>query len=108
MQMLYEELQRFVVSGRQLPQEVLELEEDAVELHADLSRRHWGGAEAKRLQILHNSTLAFFGQTDELIVVAEKDEWLWKLKKGKASQVSKKVNVKTTLALQSVFREIYK
>lgn len=36
-QMLYEELQRLVMGWWQLPQEVLDLEKDPVELHAGLS-----------------------------------------------------------------------
>lgn len=80
-QMLYEELQCLVMSWWQLPQQVLDLEEDPVELHADLSRGHWGGTEPQRLQFLHNDTLAFLGQTDEVVIVAEQDERLWKLQR---------------------------
>lgn len=48
-QMLYEELQCFVIGRRQLPQQIFHLEEDAAELHADLVRFHGAGAEAQRL-----------------------------------------------------------
>lgn len=65
----------------QLPQQVLDLEEDPVELHTDLSRGYWGGTEPQGLQILHNDTLTFLGQTDKVIVVTEKDEWLWELQR---------------------------
>lgn len=80
-QMLYEELQCLVMSWWQLPQQVLDLEEDPVELHADLGRSHCGGTEPQHLQLLHNDTLAFFGQTDKVIIVAEQDERLWKLQR---------------------------
>lgn len=79
--MLYEELQCLVMSRWQLPQQVLDLEEDTVELHTDLGRGHWGGTEPKGLQFLHNDTLAFLGQTDKIIIVAEQDERLWKLQR---------------------------
>lgn len=89
------------MSWWQLPQQVLDLEEDPVELHADLGRSHWGGAEPQRLQFLHDDTLAFLGQTDKVIVVAEQDEWLWKLqrkiraeKKGQKNKLNKEVNNK--------------
>lgn len=48
-QMLYEELQGFVIGRRQLPQQIFDFEEDPVELHADLVRFHGAGAEAQRL-----------------------------------------------------------
>lgn len=38
MQVFHEELQGLVVGRRQLPQQVLDLEEDPVEFHADLGR----------------------------------------------------------------------
>lgn len=43
MQVFYDELQGLVVSQRQLPQQIFDLEEDPVELHADLvwTRRSW-------------------------------------------------------------------
>ena len=39
MQVLDDELQGLVVGGGELPEEVLDLEEDPVELHADLRGR---------------------------------------------------------------------
>ncbi len=79
--MLYEELQSLVVSWWQLPQQVLDLKEDPVELHADLCRGHGVGTEPQRLKLLHYDALAFLGQTDEVVVVAEEDERLWKLQR---------------------------
>lgn len=69
------------MSWRQLPQQVLDLEEDPVELHTDLGRAHWGGTEPLGLQLLHNDALTFLGQTDEVVVVAEEDEWLGELQR---------------------------
>lgn len=79
--MLYDELQCPVMSWWQLPQQVLDLEEDPVKLHADLGRSHWRGTESKCLQFLHNDTLALLSQTDEVVIVAEQDERLWKLQR---------------------------
>ena len=79
MQMLDQELQCLVMSWRQLLQQVLDLEEDPVELHADLCRGHCGGTDPQRLQFLHYDTLAFLGQTDKVVIEAEQDERLWKL-----------------------------
>lgn len=79
--MLYEELQCFVMSKWKLPQQVLDLEEDPVELHTDLGWGHRGGTEAKGLQFLQDDALAFLGQTDKVIIVAEQDEGLWKLQR---------------------------
>lgn len=78
-QMFYEELQCLVVSWWQLPQQVLDLKEDPVELYADLGRSHRHWTEPQRLKFLYNDTLAFLGQTNKVIVVAEEDERLWKL-----------------------------
>lgn len=69
------------MSWRQLPQQVLDLEEDPVELHADLGWAHWGGTEPLGLQLLHNDALTFLGQTDEVVVVAEEDERLGELQR---------------------------
>ena len=77
--MLCEELQRLVISRGQLPEQILDLEQHSVEVHADLGRRHGAGAEPHRLQLLHDDALALLGQTDEVVVVAEQDEGLWKL-----------------------------
>lgn len=79
--MLYEELQGLVMSCWQLPQQVLDLEEDPVEVHADLGRGHWGRTEPQCLQFLHNDTLAFLGQADKVVIIAEQDERLWKLRR---------------------------
>lgn len=69
------------MSRRQLPQQVLDLEEDPVELHADLGRAHWSGTEPLGLQLLHNDALTFLGQTDEVVVVAEEDKRLRELQR---------------------------
>lgn len=61
MEVFDEELQGPVVSRRQLPQQVFDLEEDAVELHADLSRASRRGTEPLRLQLLHDDALALLG-----------------------------------------------
>lgn len=67
------------MSWGQLLQQVLDLEEDPVEFHTDLGWCHWGGTQPQGLQFLHNDTLAFFGQTDKVIIVAEQDERLREL-----------------------------
>ena len=79
--MLYEELQCLVMSRWQLPQQILDLEEDPVEFHTDLGWGHWSGTEPKGLQFLQDDALAFLGQADEVIIVAEQDERLWKLQR---------------------------
>ena len=85
MQVLDDELQGLVVGGGELPEEVLDLEEDPIELHADLRGRGQrrgglrGGAAPRGLQLLNDDRLALLGQTDEVIVVAEENEGLWEL-----------------------------
>lgn len=71
------------MGGWQLPQQVLYLEEDPVELHTDLGRGrgYWGGTEPQCLQFLHNDSLTFLGQTNKVVIVTEQDERLWKLRK---------------------------
>ena len=78
-QMFYEELQCLVMSWWQMPQQVFDLEEDPVQVHADLGLGHRGWTEPKSLQFLHNNTLALLGQTDKVIIIAEQDERLWEL-----------------------------
>lgn len=77
--MLDEELQRLIMSWWQLPQQVSDLEEDAVEVHADLGRRHRAGAEPQGLQFLHDDALTFLCQTNEVVVISEQDERLREL-----------------------------
>lgn len=81
MEVFYEELQGLVVSRRQLPQQVLDLEEDPVELHADLGRARRRGAEPLGLHLLRDNALALLGQADEVVVVAEEDERLRELRR---------------------------
>ena len=97
--MLYQELQGLVMSWWKLPQQVLDLEEDPVELHADLSRGHRGGAEPRCLHFLHKDTLAFLGQTNEVVIETEQDERLrklpgktWREKKNTQSYLNREVN----------------
>lgn len=89
MQVFYEELQSLVVSRRQLPQQVFDLEEDPVELHADLGRARRSRTEPLSLQLLHNDALALLGQADEVIIVAEEDEWLRELR-GKSVDIKRR------------------
>jgi len=82
MQMLDEELQYLVMNSWQLPQEVLDLEEDPVKIHADLGRGHLGGTASQCFQFLHNDTLTFLGQADKVVIISEQDERLWKLQRN--------------------------
>lgn len=77
--MLYDELQCFIISRRQLLDQVFELEEDPVELYADLVRLHGARVEAQRLQLLHDDALTFLCQTDDVVIVTEQEEGLWEL-----------------------------
>lgn len=91
MQVLDEELQGLVVGRGQLSQEVFDLEEDPVELHADLWRGQGGGADPGCLHLVHDDVLALLGQADEVVVETEQDERLWKLQEEK---INKEVNFK--------------
>lgn len=79
MQVLNQELQGFVVGWRKLTQQVFNLEEDPVELYADL-RAVGGGTSSWRLYFVNNDTLTLFGQSDEVVIVSEKNKGLWELK----------------------------
>lgn len=92
MQVFYEELQGLVVSRRQLPQQVFDLEEDPVELHADLGRARRSRTEPLGLQLLHNNALALLGQADEVVVVAEEDEWLRELRRKSVDKKRRREN----------------
>lgn len=81
MQMLHQKLQCPVMSWGQLPEEVLDFEENPVELDTHLGWGHWGKTEPQSLELFHNNTLALFGQTNEVVIVAKQDEWLWKLRR---------------------------
>lgn len=74
-QVLDQELQCFVVGRRQLAEQVADLEEDTVQLHAHLPCL--GGQRPARC--LHDDALTLLGQANEVVVVAEQDEWLWEL-----------------------------
>lgn len=92
MKVFYDELQGLVVSRWQLPQQVLDLEEDPVELHAELGRARRSRAEPLGLQLLHNDALALLGQADEVVVVAEEDERLRQLRRKSVDIKSRRVN----------------
>lgn len=81
MQVFYEELQGLVVSRRQLLQQVSDLEEYPVELHADLGRARRSRTEPLGLQLFHNNALALLGQANEVVIVAEEDEGLRELRR---------------------------
>lgn len=77
--MLYEELQRLVMRWRQLSQQILDFEQHPIELHADLACRNGARIESLGFKFFHDDALAFLRQTDEVVVVTEQDERLWKL-----------------------------
>lgn len=76
--MFDEELECLVVGRGQLAEEVSDLEEDAVELHAHLPCLG-GRRPARSLHLLHDDALALLGQADEVVVVAEQDQGLREL-----------------------------
>lgn len=84
--MLYEELQGLVMLLRQLSQQILDFEQRPVELHADLGGCDAVWTEPLGFEFFHDDTLAFLGQTDEVVVVTEQDERLWKLERTKWNQ----------------------
>ncbi len=64
---------------RKLTQQIFNLEEDPVELYADL-QGVGGGTSSWRLYLINNDTLTLFGQSDEVIIVSEKNQGLWELR----------------------------
>lgn len=75
-QVRYEEAQSPVVGWRQLLEEISDPEDDSVELDARpplLLRR----GPLKFIGLLHNHSLALFGQADQVVVVSVQDQRLW-------------------------------
>lgn len=88
--MLYEELQRLVMRWRQLSQQILDFEQHPVQLHADLGCHNGARIEPLGFKFFHDDALAFLRQTDEVVVVAEQDERLWKLESTRNTKLDKK------------------
>ena len=75
-QVSYEEAQSPVVGCRQLPEKVSNLEDDSVEI--DTRTAFLSCLSARRfISLLHDHSLALFGQADNLVVVSIQDQWLW-------------------------------
>jgi len=70
------ETQSPVIGCRQLAEKVSDLEDDFVELDACPPLLSWLGA-LRFTYLLHNHSLALFGQADNVVVVSILDQWLW-------------------------------
>ncbi len=74
--MCYKEAQSSVVGCRQLAEKVSDLENDSVELNARPTFLSCLGV-LRFVSLLHNHSLALFGQADDVIIVSIQDQWFW-------------------------------